>query len=163
MSELVLRNRQRDRAVSLPRLREFTLALLEDELGLPEFELGILLVGAKTMAQVNQDFLGHEGSTDVITFDHRDNAQGPLFGELYICVAVAVEQAALFDTTWEEELARYVIHGVLHLLGFDDLSPQPRRLMKQKEGQLLRRLARKLPVTYLAAPATARARASKRS
>jgi rRNA maturation RNase YbeY len=162
MNELVLRNRQRDRAVSLPRLREFTLALLEDELGLAEYELGILLVGSKIMAQVNQDFLGHEGSTDVITFDHRDNAQGPLFGELYICAAVAVEQAARFKTSWQEELARYVIHGVLHLLGYDDLSPEPRRVMKRKEGQLLRRLARKLPVAYLAAPETVRKRAARR-
>ena len=149
MNELVLRSRQRDRRVRLPLLREMTIALLEDQLGLRDYQLGILLVTAKAMASTNAAFLHHEGATDVITFDHRQEPQGAMFGELYICVAVAVEQAAQFETTWEEELVRYVVHGVLHLLGHDDLQPGPRRKMKQAESRHLKALAAKFPLETL--------------
>jgi probable rRNA maturation factor len=149
MSELVLRNRQRERSIHLPLLRDLTQALLEDELGLTEYELGILLVSPKTMARVNREFLGHEGVTDVITFDHREAPRATLFGELYICVAAAEEQAGRFGTTWQEELARYVVHGILHLLGYDDLSPEPRRKMKREEARRLKALTQKFPVRRL--------------
>ena len=149
MSELVVRNRQRDRRVRLPLLRELTLALLEDQLGIRDYELGVLLVTAKVMARTNAAFLHHEGPTDVITFDHRPDPQGAMFGEIYLCVAVAVEQAAEFGTAWEEELARYVVHGVLHLLGYDDLQPGPRRIMKQAESRHLKALAARFPLSML--------------
>lgn len=149
MSELVVRNRQRDRRVRLPLLRELTRALLEDQLGIRDYELGILLVTAKGMTRTNAAFLHHEGATDVITFDHRPDPQGAMFGELYICVAVAVQQAAEFGTAWEEELARYVVHGVLHLLGHDDLQPGPRRKMKQAESRQLKALAARFPLAML--------------
>jgi rRNA maturation RNase YbeY len=106
-------------------------------LGISEAELGINLVGAKEMARVNRQFLQHEGSTDVITFDHRQSAVGNrqsamrIHGELYICVDDAVAQAKEFETSWQSEIVRYAVHGVLHLLGHDDLTPALRRKMKR--------------------------------
>ena len=139
-------NRQRRKQIDTRRLRQITLALLA-ELDLASAELGIHLVGARAMARVNWQFLQHEGSTDVITFDH---AEGPgagrqgarqVHGELFICVDDAVQQAGEFQTTWRSEVVRYVVHGVLHLLGYDDLKPDLRRKMKQVENRLVRRLA----------------------
>ena len=72
MRELQVRNRQRDQAVDVKVVRELTRALLEEELGLGSYELGIVFVSAKRMAEINQEFLKHEGSTDVITFDYRE-------------------------------------------------------------------------------------------
>jgi probable rRNA maturation factor len=151
MRELILRNRQRARALNLTAFREFTRTLLEDELQLDGYALGIEFVGAKTMAEINWRYLQHEGPTDIITFDHgADAGDGlELHGELFICVPVAEEQAAEFGTRWFEELARYVIHGVLHLRGYDDLQPAPRRVMKREEGRLLKRLGRRFPLSRL--------------
>ena len=97
------------------------------------------------MARVNWDFLRHEGSTDVITFDHGSTPER-LHGELFISVADAVAQAAEFGTTWPEELARYVIHGLLHLRGHDDLEPAKRRVMKREENRLVRKFAGTKPL-----------------
>lgn len=105
-------------------------------------ELGILFVGPKRMAQLNWQYLQHEGSTDVITFDHGSSPKH-LHGDIAICVADAVSQAAEFHTTWPEEITRYVIHGILHLLGYDDLTPTQRRAMKQVENRLLNLAKRK--------------------
>ncbi len=149
---LAFRNRQRTRLVDGRLLRRLTLAVLRDELRIESWELAIHLVDAREMARVNWDFLQHKGSTDVITFDHSEAppAPGALHGEIFICLDDAVKQARQFGTRWQEELARYVIHGLLHLCGHDDLSPVPRRAMKREENRLLRAMSREFPLQRLA-------------
>lgn len=132
---VVLSNRQRDRRLCLRSLRRTVLELL-GAMGLGA-ELGIHFVGAREMARVNAGYLGHEGSTDVITFDH-GSTPGRLHGECFISVADAVSQARDFGTTWEAEVVRYVIHAMLHLRGFDDLEPAARRVMKREENRWVR-------------------------
>jgi probable rRNA maturation factor len=141
--ELVLRNRQRAMRLNLTRLRETTRHLLERELGLAAYALGVHFVSERRMAEVNQQFLRHEGPTDVITFDHGADAAAAVHGELFLCPAVARQQAGRFRATLEKELVRYLIHGVLHLRGFDDRTPAARRVMKREEARLLRRLRRR--------------------
>jgi probable rRNA maturation factor len=154
VGELLIRNRQRVRAVNTPFLRQFTRAVLAEQPGLTAFTLGIHLVGAAEMASVNETYLNHQGSTDVITFDHASEpTSGMVFGELFICLDDAVKQAREFRTSWQAELARYVIHGILHLRGHDDLAPTQRRRMKREEDCLLRELARRHPLSRLARPA----------
>ena len=127
------------------------------ELGLARAELGIHLVGAREMARVNWQYLQHEGSTDVITFDHREpdgpNPELELHGELFICVDDAVAQARGFGTTWQSEVVRYVVHGVLHLRGYDDLKPVLRRRMKRAENRLVRQLESRFSLAQLSRPA----------
>ncbi len=98
-STIVIANRQRPKKINSRLLKQIVEALLA-ELEISEAELGITLVGAKEMARVNWQFLRHEGSTDVITFDHaemRNSATAQqrikLHGELFICVDDAVAQA----------------------------------------------------------------------
>ncbi len=148
---VTLLNRQRARKLDSRRLRKITLALL-DELKVREAELGVTFVADEEMTLVNETFLQHEGSTDVITFDHtpeqdsRRKSAGVkhnlLHGELFICVDEAIRQARRFRTTWQAELTRYIVHGVLHLLGHDDHRAADRRKMKREENRLVRRLAR---------------------
>src|SRR5688572_32988907 len=71
---LSVRNRQRIRHVNSSLLRRITLCILGEQLFVKDFELGIHLVAAPEMAHVNEAFLRHEGSTDVITFDYADKA-----------------------------------------------------------------------------------------
>jgi probable rRNA maturation factor len=62
-------------------------------------------------------------------------------GELFICVDEAIRQAKRFRTTWQSELMRYIVHGVLHLLGHDDHRAADRLKMKREENRLVRKLA----------------------
>lgn len=142
-------NRQRVRRVNVRRLRRLAKALLEDHLALPAYELGVHLVSAREMARVNETFLQHEGSTDVITFDHAEPGSGALHGELFICLDDAVAQAREFRTTWQAEVVRYLVHGVLHLRGYDDLAAPARRVMKRVENRLVRALAHEFPFAEL--------------
>lgn len=150
---VVVANRQRVQAL-VPEAVAETARLVLGRLG-RDAELGIHLVSEREMTRVNRDFLGHEGSTDVITFDH---GSGParLQGELFISVADAVRQADEFGTTWHEEIARYVVHGILHLCGHDDLQPVARRAMKREENRLVRWIARVLPPAGIARAARRR-------
>ena len=72
-----------------------------------------------------------------------------LHGELFICVDVALAQAKEFKSSWQAEVVRYVVHGVLHLLGHDDLKPHLRRKMKREENRLVRRLSRRFSLAQL--------------
>ena len=154
MKQLLLRNQQRVRAINSGLLRQVTRDLLE-KLSIPEYEISIQIISAKKMAALNQHYLQHEGSTDVITFDYQrgyDELKTDLdgiVGEIYISIQDAVAQASEFRTSWQEELTRYVIHGVLHLAGYDDLTPRKRKEMKQMENRLLLQIMNSYPLKKL--------------
>lgn len=152
---LVIANRQKRKRVNARRLRQMVRAALAD-LAVADAELGINLVAEREMTLVNETFLQHAGATDVITFDHAEQRRGrreKIHGELFVCVDVAATQAGEFQTTWQAEVVRYVVHGILHLLGHDDLQPGPRRAMKRAENRLVRRLAGKFSFAELSRPA----------
>jgi phosphate starvation-inducible protein PhoH and related proteins len=137
---LLIRQSLPARPVRIRQLRPVVLALLSQILHLDSWELGIHLVGTRTMTRLNEHWLGHPGSTDVITFDHRLTPSAPLHGELFISLPDTLLQARQFHTHPGIELVRYIVHGVLHLQGFDDLNPVPRRRMKRRENTLVGQL-----------------------
>jgi len=151
---LAIANRQRVVSLNTRLLRDITKALLTDVLGLEDFDLALIIVRAREMARVNQTFLQHEGSTDVITFDYAESALPAglgkrVHGEIFICIDDTIAQAREFRTSWQSELARYVIHGVLHLRGYDDIRAADRRKMKREENRLLKEMARLFPLKEL--------------
>jgi len=152
---LVIANRQRTKKINTRLLKQIVEGLFA-ELEITEAELGINLVGAREMTLVNETFLQHEGSTDVITFDHEEKRKAEsgkrkkIHGELFVCVDVAIAQAKEFGSNWPAEVVRYIVHGVLHLLGHDDLEPALRRTMKREENRLVRLLARRFALAQLA-------------
>ncbi len=162
---LQIRNRQRARAVNLPLLRQITRHLLTEHFHAAECELCIHFIAAREMACLNETFLQHEGSTDVITFDHSPHAPSPthhaLHGEIFISLDDAIAQARQFRTTWQSELTRYVIHGLLHLAGYDDLEPAARKKMKRAENRMLRAMEKKFKVAGLSLK-TARSQSSQK-
>ncbi len=148
---LLIRNRQRKRRIDLRLLSRMTRAVLRDLLALEAFELAVCIVGEAEMTRLNGELLRHEGSTDVITLDYgRLTPEGALVGEIFVCVEEALNQAGRFRTTWQSELARYVVHGALHLVGHDDHEPAARKAMKQEENRLLRRLDTEFGLAKLA-------------
>jgi probable rRNA maturation factor len=143
MRELTVRNRQRAWLVDGRHLRRTTRRLLEQLLEVRQYRLDVQLVSGRRMAVLNRDWLGHDGPTDVISFDHqKQTPELDLHGQIFLCPDVAVEQAKRFRATQDAELLRYLVHGVLHLSGYDDQEPAQRRRMKRRENHLLQRLLR---------------------
>jgi rRNA maturation RNase YbeY len=147
---LALRNRQRTCKIDSHLFRQITRLLLKEYFHVKEFELGVHLVEAPEMTQTNERFLRHAGSTDVITFDYNE-AKAPerLAGEIFICVTEAQIQAKRYRVDLASELLRYLIHGLLHLRGYDDSTAKLRRPMKRAEDRLLRGIAQRFPLKRL--------------
>lgn len=99
--------------------------------------ISLALVSDATSERINRQFLNHNGPTDVITFPL---GKSPLQGELVVGVDVAARVAAEVGHGVAAELALYVIHGVLHLCGYDDKSPMATKLMRARERYYLRQL-----------------------
>lgn len=175
--QLVILNRQRAVPVNLRLMRRLAQVLISDLMRATDYAVGICLVDLLEMARLNETFLQHHGSTDVITFDYsRGRSKSApirppkwppgktINGEMFICTGEAIVHSRRFRTSWQMELARYVIHGVLHLCDFDDLRPGDRRVMKREEDRLLRELSRKLPLPDLkrSRPASRKIRTTRR-
>jgi probable rRNA maturation factor len=148
---LSFRNLQRTRPLNIPLLRRATRHLLEQELGIAQYDLGFRFVDSEEMARANEKFLQHSGSTDVITFDYGAGAAGAaVHGEVLVSIPDAVKQARAFRTTWQSEVVRYIIHAVLHLRGHDDRTGAARKLMKREENRLLNCMESKFDLRQLA-------------
>jgi probable rRNA maturation factor len=152
--DLRLFNRQRSRRVDRVMLRALLGDLLGNECHLDNFDLTIHLVAAPEMARLNARLLGHAGSTDVITLDYANPGAATLAGELFVCLDEALLQAPRFRCAWQTELARYLVHGILHLRGYDDTRPAARRKMKREENRLLRILRRRFRLSKLGLKST---------
>jgi probable rRNA maturation factor len=87
-------------------------------------EIFVWLISDRRMSRLHRQFLGEEGPTDVLTFQH---------GEIFISVEIAKRNAGIFATSLIRELQLYVIHGLLHLHEFDDLNSSAARKMKCAE------------------------------
>ncbi|HWV99179.1 MAG TPA: rRNA maturation RNase YbeY [Candidatus Acidoferrum sp.] len=149
-SKLSIRNRQRTRPVDCKLLARLTRTLFRDLLQKESFDLSVCLVDAPEITRLNEKFLQHRGSTDVITFDYGDAAEPELLsGEIFVCLDEAVKQARRFRTSWQSELVRYVVHGILHLCGYDDRKPRARRTMKREEDRLVKQLTARFAVQQL--------------
>jgi len=133
--------------MNLPLLQEIALALARHLFPKHSHELGVYLVNPRKMADLNEKFLGHEGPTDVITFDYGDTTM--LHGEIFICAAVARAQAKEFSTTPQQEIVRYLVHGMLHLRGYDDRTPAKRAKMKRAEEKWVRWVSATFPVAKI--------------
>lgn len=148
--KILVSNHQHAEKIDLRLLKKIGGELLA-KLNIRNAELEINLVDAREMSVLNWKFLKHEGSTDVIAFDYAEsrNRKG-ISGEIFISVDDAIAQAKKFKTSWQSEITRYLVHGVLHLFGRDDLRPDLRRRMKREENQLLRALSRKFSLAQIA-------------
>ena len=153
-SRLSVASRQRTAKVNRRRLRQIIAALLAD-LEVENAELGIHLIATPEMTRLNEKFLRHTGPTDVITFNYLvPGSQAPdprpkIHGEIFICTDEAIRQARQYGTSWQSEIVRYLVHGILHLLGFDDSRAGARRKMKREENRRLRELSRRFPLSKL--------------
>ncbi|MBO6005571.1 MAG: rRNA maturation RNase YbeY [Paludibacteraceae bacterium] len=90
--------------------------------------------------EVNRQFLQHDYYTDIITFDYTEN--GKINGDIFISVDTVKSNAEKFNVTFDNELMRVIIHGVLHLTGQNDKTPETEKVMHQKEDIALEELSK---------------------
>ena len=86
--------------------------------------------------KINVEYLDHDTLTDIITFDNADE-EGTIEGDIFVSVERVKENAAELKIPFEDELHRVLIHGVLHLLGHDDTTPELKAAMRKEEDKCL--------------------------
>ena len=131
-------NLQRKISVNVAQLEKFAGNAVQHSLQLRQrqrtdlrklSEIFIWLISDRRMALLHRKFLGQSGPTDVMTFQH---------GEIFISVDTARRHARAFGNSLLRELKLYIVHGLLHLHGFDDQSPVEARRMKNAQAKILR-------------------------
>ena len=98
--------------------------------------LSIILTNERDMEKINNEFLKHEGTTDVITFDYQEQ-QIEEIGEIYICLEVVEQQAKDFSNSFDKELLLYLVHGMLHLIGLEDKAEEEKIVMRAAEREII--------------------------
>jgi rRNA maturation RNase YbeY len=112
--------------------------------GSPTAELSVSLVGKTRMRSLNRKYRGRDYPTDVLAFPMESiGEQTEVFlGDVVICLPVAIQQASRFENTPDQEILRLLIHGMLHLLGYDhEHSPQEAARMQRKENAIIKKLS----------------------
>lgn len=142
MSAITVQNRQRAVAVKLRSLRGFAENALKECLKLPARgsevpprldEMSVALVSDRRIAELHRRFLNELGPTDVITFQH---------GEIFVSTETARRQARTFRTSLEHELRLYIVHGLLHMRGYDDKTPVGAAEMKRLQESVVKKINR---------------------
>jgi probable rRNA maturation factor len=138
LSRIRVRNVQRRVPVNVAEVEKFAVEALHKCLQLRRpkqtelrklREVFVWLISDRRMARLHRQFLGQTGPTDVLTFQH---------GEIFISVETAKRNARVFGASLTRELQLYIVHGLLHLHGFDDRKPAEAHKMKTEQEKILR-------------------------
>lgn len=108
-----------------------------DDAGYRVGELHYYFCSDDTLLNINRERLGHDFYTDIVTFPLND-CETLISSEFCISLDRIADNAVAFGRTYESELLRVIIHGVLHLIGFDDLNDVDRQVMRNKEEDCLK-------------------------
>lgn len=98
-------------------------------------DISIIFCSDNYILDVNQRFLGHDYFTDIITFDYCEGDR--LSGDLFISVDSVKENSVEYNTEFADELNRVIVHGILHLIGYDDHNEEDVAQMRSKENYYL--------------------------
>lgn len=133
---VTLYNTQKDLLISTESVEKLVLELLK-YLKISCDEIIVHLVSEKKICLVHKKFFNDPTSTDCISFPidspHEQQTPPVILGEVFICPKVAIQYAKKNQLDPYEEASRYLVHGTLHFLGFDDIEPDDRAVMRAKE------------------------------
>jgi probable rRNA maturation factor len=132
-------NLSKVKRIKIKNIRK-VLSLVFSSLGIPYAQASILLCDNNFIRKLNRKFFNESGVTDVISFPLKDAINPQYLGEVVICVEEAKNSSKLYGNTWQEELVLYLIHGILHILGFDDIKAKDRLKMQAKQEKILSKL-----------------------
>ena len=97
--------------------------------------INIIFCSDNYILDVNVKYLGHDYFTDIITFDYCE--KDSLSGDLFISIDTVRDNAEFYKTEFNDELNRVIVHGLLHLIGYDDHTPEEQKIMREKENYYL--------------------------
>jgi probable rRNA maturation factor len=145
-SEIVVEigNTQNFLKIDREQLIRLVRRVLLDE-GVRSAAVSLVFVDDQTIRQINRDHLHHDWPTDVISFPLSQPGEFELAGELVVSGEMAKATAQSLGATPADELALYVVHGLLHLCGYNDDSDEEIRRMRQRESQALKRVGHANP------------------
>lgn len=136
-----IKDQQRKVKVKKAQFKRLLMRALEIE-GIPKAELSVLLVDDDEIRELNKRYRGDDHPTDVLAFSQRDGryleVNPNLLGDIVVSVETALVQSKKFKQTLEKELSLYLIHGLLHLLGYDDTEPVTSARMFKREEEILK-------------------------
>ena len=143
MYEIVINDQQDLIEVSLERIEAIVRDVLTHE-RVTGAEVSIALIDGRTMRRLNNTHLGHDYDTDVLSFLLESSPQETsgeiprgagkrIEGEILLSTQIALQAARDYNWDVEHEVALYVVHGLLHLLGYDDLTDEESKLMRSRE------------------------------
>lgn len=98
-------------------------------------DISVIFCSDNYILDINQKYLGHDYFTDIITFDYREGDR--LSGDLFISVDSVRENSIEFGTSFNDELNRVIVHGLLHIIGYDDHADEDIKVMRSKENYYL--------------------------
>ena len=101
-----------------------------------EGEINYIFCDDNYLVEINQQYLDHDTLTDIISFDY--SIGNELHGDVFISVERVVENAQDFEVTFEEELRRVLVHGILHYCGYKDKNEEDENLMRRKEEEKMK-------------------------
>ena len=130
--EILIADRQKKARLSKAKIRRWSRRIL-NAAGRQEATLSLVFVEDREMRALHQRYLGKNSPTDVLAFGQK----GKLLGDVVISVETARRRAPEFGNRWDVELLLYLIHGILHLVGFRDSAPKEKRGMRGKEEEIL--------------------------
>jgi probable rRNA maturation factor len=139
MSKISIHSPQELVAIDRGKMREIARAVLEGE-DVKDYEISLAFVDNPTIHRLNKQYLDHDEPTDVLSFPYSAGNAKKLEGELIVGVEIAKEQADERGHEVHAELALYVIHGLLHLCGYDDKTPTTEKDMRDRERKYLAQL-----------------------
>lgn len=119
------------------KLKSWIKSIVEKE-GMKAGDISYIFCSDDYLLEINKTYLQHDYYTDIITFDY--NAENKIAGDLFISIDRVRENAEELKQSFEDELHRVIIHGVLHLLGYKDKTEKEEKLMRRKEQECLRDL-----------------------
>lgn len=98
-------------------------------------ELNLIFTSDKYLLSINKEYLQHNYYTDIITFNYNEGKT--INGDIFISIDTVENNSRLYSVSFNEELHRVIIHGVLHLLAYDDKSAEEKEQMREKENEYL--------------------------
>ena len=140
--EVLIDNRQSRHEISLKKIKQKVQVIL-DALDCPDGEISILIVDDPQIEKLNQQYLNREGPTNVIAFAMREgefsNLSPHLLGDVVISTDTAAQEAQIAATSVERRFSELLVHGILHLTGFDhETSEKDARIMEDKSRELIK-------------------------
>ena len=119
------------------KLNNWISRIIQNE-GCEEGDITYIFCDDTYLLNLNQQFLDHDTLTDIISFDNSLGKQ--IHGEIYISVERVKENAKTYNVSFENELSRVIIHGILHYCGYKDKTDEEAQLMRSKENDALQLL-----------------------